>query len=259
MNIIQMMERTDFYNDRYKSARFADSNYMDAFNSAAQALFKDKTDNKKIRRPYSFQSSEQMNRELYTLIKTATIVPTGDVVVYPADFEYYAKLSTTISGTTMFCRPATLNEIGPLEQHPLRKPSPSKPYYIETATGLQIYYGIGTFTSSSLTYLKTPNVMSIGNEDDKITAGGAVLTNGVTYMVYADCVQNGTTYYAGETFVAAGTSLTSGIVILNSLIVNCDFPVIVQDEICKKASDIMNGTIEDYNKAMFMQKQTESQ
>ena len=69
MNIIQMMERIDFYNDRYKSARFADSNYMDAINASVNSLFKDKTDNKKQFRRYSFQSNELVRRELYTLIK----------------------------------------------------------------------------------------------------------------------------------------------------------------------------------------------
>ena len=255
-----MMERTDVFMDRYKSARFADSNYMDAFNSAILALFKDKTDNKKQFRKYSFQSNEQVRRELYTLIKTATIVPTGDVVVYPADFEYFGDLFTTVSGNTTYCRPANLNEIGPLLEHPLRKPSPSKTYYIENSTGLKIYYGTGTFTSSALTYLKTPDTVSIGTESDKINPGASVLTNGQDYIVYSPtAVQNGVTYYVGDTFTASGTSLTSGIVILESNIVNCDLPENVHDEVCKAAAQLLQGTIEDYNKAAFLQKEIEKQ
>lgn len=254
-----MRDRTDFYNDRYKSPRFSDSNYMDAFNSAINMLFKDKTDNKKIFRRYSFQSNEQVRRELYTLIKTATITPTGDNVVYPGDFYYFGEMNTVVSGIVTYCKPANLNEIGPLLDNPFRKPTPFKTYYIENSTGLQVYYGTGTFTSAVLTYLKTPNTVSIGTEGNKITAGLNVLTAGQVYMVYEDAVSNGVTYYSGQTFTAAVTSLTSGIVILNSIIVNCDLPENVHDEVCKMASEIMNGTIEDYNKSAFMNKEIEKQ
>lgn len=259
MNAIQLRDRIDFYNDRYKSPRFADSNYMDAINSAINMLFKDKTDNKKVFRRYSFQSNEQVRRELYTLIKTATITPVSDVVTYPADFYYFGEMNTVVDGVVTYCKPTNFNEIGPLLVNPFKKPTPNKTYYIENNVGLQVYYGSGTaFTSAVLTYLKTPNTVSIGTEGDKISAGGT-LTNGSTYMVYSDCVQNAVTYYSGQTFVAVGTALTSGTVILNSIIVNCDLPENVHDEVCKLASHIMNGTIEDYNKSAFMEKETEKQ
>lgn len=260
MNAIQLRDRIDFYNDRYKSPRFADSNYMDAINSAINMLFKDKTDNKKVFRRYSFQSNEQVRRELYTLIKTATIVPTGDVVVYPADFYYFGEMNTTVDGVSNYSKPTNFNELGPLLDNPFKKPSASKTYYIENSTGLKVYYGSGTsFTSASLTYLKVPNTVSIGTESNKITAGNPVLTIGLTYIVYADAVHNGVTYYSGQTFAATATSLTSGTVILYSLVTNCDLPDNVHDEVCKMASEIMNGTIEDYNKSAFMQKEIEKQ
>jgi len=260
MNAIQMMERTDVFMDRYKSARFADSNYMDAFNSVVLSMFKDKTDNKKLFRKYSFQSNEQVRRELYTLIKTATIVPTGDVVVYPADFEYYGDMNVTINGVEDYCRPTNFNEIGPLQGNPFRKPKATKPYYIENSTGLKVYYGLGSFTSATMTYLKTPNTISIGTDSNKINPGGAVLTSGVVYVVYSPtAVHNGTTYYVGQTFTATATSLTSGIVILNSVLVNCDLPENVHDEVCKSAAQLLQGTIEDYNKSAFLQKEIEKQ
>lgn len=260
MNAIQMMERTDVFMDRYKSARFADSNYMDAFNSVVLSMFKDKTDNKKLFRKYSFQSNEQVRRELYTLIKTATIVPTGDVVVYPADFEYYGDMNVIIDGVEDYCRPTNFNEIGPLQDNPFRKPKATKPYYIENSTGLKVYYGSGTFTSATMTYLKTPNTISIGTDSNKINPGGAVLTIGLVYVVYSPTVvHNGTTYYVGQTFTATATSLTSGIVILNSVLVNCDLPENVHDEVCKSAAQLLQGTIEDYNKSAFLQKEIEKQ
>jgi len=260
MNAIQMMERTDVFMDRYKSARFADSNYMDAFNSVVLSMFKDKTDNKKLFRKYSFQSNEQVRRELYTLIKTATIVPTGDVVVYPADFEYYGDMNVTIDGVEDYCRPTNFNEIGPLQDNPFRKPKATKPYYIENSTGLKVYYGSGAFTSATMTYLKTPNTISIGTDSNKINPGGAVLTIGLVYVVYSPtAVHNGATYYVGQTFTATATSLTSGIVILNSVLVNCDLPENVHDEVCKSAAQLLQGTIEDYNKSAFLQKEIEKQ
>jgi hypothetical protein len=260
MNIIQMMERIDFYNDRYKSARFADSNYMDAINASVNSLFKDKTDNKKLFRRYSFQSNEQVRRELYTLIKTSTIVPTANKnVVYPVDFYYFGNMYTTVDGNVVYCKPTNLNEIGPLQVDPFRKPSSKKTYYIENKVGLDVYFGTGTFTSASLTYLKTPDLVSIGTESDK-KYPASTLTSGVQYIVYEDCVFNAVTYYTGSIFTASVTAaLTSGIVIPNSVIVNCDLPENVHDEVCKMASEIMNGTIEDYNKSTFLQKEIEKQ
>jgi hypothetical protein len=260
MNIIQMMERIDFYNDRYKSARFADSNYMDAINASVNSMFKDKTDNKKQFRRYSFQSNEQVRRELYTLIKTSTIVPTANKnVVYPIDFYYFGNMYTTVDGNVVYCKPTNLNEIGPLQVDPFRKPTPKKTYYIENKVGLDVYFGTGTFTSASLTYLKTPDLVSIGTESDKIYPGGAVLTVGDDYIVYEDCEHDNTIYYAGSIFTATLTSLTAGIVIPTSVIVDCDLPENVHDEVCKMASEIMNGTIEDYNKSVFLQKEIEKQ
>ena len=259
MNIIQMMERIDFYNDRYKSARFADSNYMDAINASVNSLFKDKTDNKKLFRRYSFQSNEQVRRELYTLIKTSTIVPVGVNVTYPADFYYFGNMYTTVDGNVVYCKPTNLNEIGPIQVDPFRKPTPKKTYYIENDLGLDVYFGTGNFTSATMTYLKTPDTVSIGNEDDKVYPGGAVLTIGDDYIVYEDCVHNSVNYYVGDIFTATATSLTSGIVIPVTVIVNCDMPENIHDEICKMASEIMNGTIEDYNKSVFLQKEIEKQ
>lgn len=260
MNAIEMMERIDLYNDRYKSARFADSNYMDAINASINSVFKDRTDNKKIFRKYSFQSSELTRRELYTLIKTSTVVPTGDTVVYPNDFYYLGNLFVTIDGTSQTAKPTNFNELGVLLLNPFRKPSSDKPYYIENSTGLEVYYGDGTFSSSSITYLKIPNTVSIGTEGNKITSGATALTNGQTYIVYSPtAVQSGTTYYVGQTFVASGTSLTSGTVILYSNVTNCDLPDNMHDEICKMASELMQGTIEDYNKSAFLQKEIEKQ
>lgn len=260
MNVIQMRDLIDFYNDRYKSPRFADSNYSAAINAAIIYLFKDKTDNKKLFRKYSFQSNEQVRRELYSLIKTVTIVPTGDVVVYPADFDYLGDLMVTINGAVQYVKPTNFNEIGPLQQDPFRKPSVTKPYYIENNVGLVVYYGgSGSFSSSSLTYLKKPNTVSMGIETDKISPGANVLTNGTSYVAYTDAVQNGVLRPSGTQFTATGTSLTSGTVIPFSILVNCDLPESVHDEICKVSSEIMNGTIEDYNKANFMQREVEKQ
>mgnify|MGYP003552418257 FL=1 len=260
MNAIQMMERTDVFLDRYKSARFADSNYMDAFNSVCISMFKDRTDNKNLFKKYSFQSNEQVRRELYTLIKTATIVPTGDVVVYPIDFEYYGDMNVVIDGVTSYCRPTNFNEIGPLKLNPFRKPKATKPYYIENSTGLKVYYGSGTFTSAIMTYLKTPNTVSIGTESNKINTGGAVLAINSVYIVYSPtAVHDGVTYYVGQTFTATATSLTSGIVILNSVVVNCDFPENVHDEICKRAAVLLKRSIEDFNASVILEKDAEKQ
>jgi len=74
------------------------------------------------------------------------------------------------------------------------------------------------------------------------------LQNGVVYIAYEDSVHNGVTYVSGTIFSAMSTTLTSGMVIPNSVIVNCNLPEKIHQEVMRTASQIMNGSIEDYSK-----------
>lgn len=220
----------------------------------------DRLDNIKKPKRYSVDSVQRVRDELYTLIPpTLSIVPVGNVVAFPSDYNYFLRLDCVIDGKTYFARPTTFNELGVLSINPFKKPSNTKPYHYQNASGLNIKRGAGgSFTSALLDYVKNPAVVSIGNEGDKISSGAAVLTVGVQYMVYEEAVHAGLTYAEGQIFTATAPVLTSGIVIPNSVIVNCDFPVKLHEEVTIIASAVMNGTVSDFSKKQDLEKDAQA-
>lgn len=250
MNALQMRLKIDELNDRVKSPRFVDNKYYSAINQAIELTINDRIENIKIDKKYSLQSIQRIRDELYTLVKTGTIIiPIADVLPFPADYYYFLYLECTINGSVNYARPTDYNKIGPLKSNSFKYPSAVKPYYNEVGNGLKIDYGSGTFTIGVLDYIKLPNTVSIGNEGNKITSAGPTLNLGSNYYVYDEAVHNGITYYDGELFIATATSLlTSGTVIESINVVNCDLPELLQNEIIRMASAIMNGTVEDYSK-----------
>lgn len=250
MNGIQMIEQIAFLNDRESSPRFEDDAYMKAINEAIIMILEDRLDNIKKPKRYSFEQVQRVRDELYTLVPpTTSIVPVGNTVSYPADYNYFLKLQCTIDGVTNYSRPTSYNESGPLLDNPFKKPSNTKTYFDQNKDGFFIYRGAtGSFTAALLDYIKNPDTVSIGNESNKIGSGPAVLTIGVTYIVYEQAVHAGTTYVEGQTFTASSTVLSSGVVIPNSVLVNCNLPLKIHQEVCRLAAAIMNGTIEDLMK-----------
>jgi len=250
MNIVQMYFNASILNDRESSARFLDEQYMYAINAAIVMTIEDRVDNIKKPKKYSLESVQRVRDELYTLIPpTSTIVPVGNVIAYPLDYSHFLKLQVVIDGETSWVRPTNYNESGPLADNPWKKPSNTKPYFDQDNAGIVIYRGAtGSFTSALLDYLKTPAKATMGNETNKILPGALVLTIGLVYVAYDDSVHNGVTYVTGTTFTAVSTVLTSGTVILYSLVTNCDLPEKIHGEVVRLASAIMSGTISDMDK-----------
>lgn len=245
-----MREAIDKLIDRVKSPRFNDDNYYDAINQAITMMVDDRVENIKKQKKYSFQSTQRLRDELYTLVvPTAAFAPTGITLAFPNDYLYLLAINNVINGTRGICRPTTFNEKELVKRNPFKWPTDEKSYYIENSAGWEFIIATGaTFSSCELDYMKKPNVVSIGNENDKINAGAAVLTVGQVYMVYDEAVHNSVTYYEGDTFTAANAVLDSGTVILNSLITSSDMPEKLHEEICRGAGAIMNGTVEDWRK-----------
>lgn len=259
MNAIQQREAIDKLIDRTKSPRFSDNNYYDAINQAIKLILNDRVENIKKRKKYSVQSSQRLRNELYTLVPpTVTIVPTGSLVAFPTDYFYLLGMTNTINGETESCFPTNHNESGLLERNPFKRPKSYKSYYQENNLGWTISLPAAvTFSASLVDYIKIPKTVFIGYENNKIIAGAVVLVIGSTYIVYDEAVHNGTTYYEGQTFVATATSLTSGTVILNSIIVNCDMPDVLHDEINRGAAQILMGEVEAWNKEMNLKNQNQ--
>jgi hypothetical protein len=270
MNAIQTMLRVEFYNDTTRSARFFYSDINKAVNDAIE-LFTTKTlgidaDGN----PQTFQLTQGIRDELYTLIKTATPAITAGTAIttrvgaytpnhvnYPTDYRNLVELAVLIDGYSSYSRPTNYNEIGPMLENVFLKPSNQKTYYNEDSTGFTIWRGTGgTFSSATLTYIKTPNTFSCGNESLLINAGTSI-SNGAVYIAVNDSVHAGVTYIAGTQFTSSSTVLTSGTVILASNTTPIELPEKTHDEIAKIASGILLGITSDYPKSQFVERESQ--
>jgi hypothetical protein len=257
LNAIEMRVRIDSRIDRVRSPRFKDDSYYDAINEAIEAYIEDRTHNIKQKKTYSAESFQRVRDELYTLYKIDTGAPVGNVVAYPSDFYGYLLMYATIAGERQWCRPTDHNQLGPLLEHSFRKPSDTKPYFLQDLLGLTVQRGTaGAFSAHELHYIKAPAIVSIGDESDKLTSG-ATLTNLIVYYVNDEAVYNGTTYYPGDTITGTGTALTSGTVIASTNVTDCDLPDRSHKEIYQRAANIMMGVTEDYNKKQDIEKDVE--
>lgn len=251
MNAIEMQVNIEQLIDRTRSARHSDRSYFSAVNEAVWLIVKDRVESIRLPRRYSVQTAQRIRDELYTIYKSAAPSIGGtdkDIVLYPTDYFYYLLLYVTISGKKLWCRPTNYNEVGPLTDNVFSKPSNIKPYFNEISTGFKVLAKTTNVVSSAeLWYVKNPATVAIGEERDKLTTG-ATLTNTITYYVYEQAVYAGVTYYPGEIITGTGAALTSGIVIINTKVVNCDLPVNMHNEVCMKAAAILSGKVEDFNK-----------
>jgi hypothetical protein len=262
MNAIQLKNRVDFYLDMTRAARFTFAEYNIAVNDTIEKFVTETMGDPSHRTPENFQWVQQLRDDLYTLLKTAaptlasgtsitTPYYTSGVSTYPNPADYYALVRLTLitSGKTIYARPTSENEIGPLLEDSFRHPSDVKVYYTEDSTGVRIYRGTTAPTSASLTYIKTPATFSCGAETQLIDGGPAVtLTNAATYYATEVSVYNGVTYQIGATItgVAGLVYLTSGQVILVSNTTPCDLPDRTHEEIAKRAAATMLLTTANY-------------
>lgn len=269
MNAIQILERVYLYMDTTRNARFNFTDYSKAVNDAIEKFVIDQFGNEANQGAYSFQSNQQIRDNLFTLIKTATpTITTGTTITTdygastpnhinnPTDYFCLIAIQTLIGGITTYARPTTYNELLPLIEDSFKQPTNSRPYYIEDATGYNIYRGTtGTLTTATLTYIKEPATYSCGTEGQLIDDGVGVLTIGLDYIATQTSVNAGTTYNPGDQFTAAGTTLTSGQVILASNTTTCDLPEKTHEDIAKMAAAILSGTVSDFNRSAFAGKE----
>ncbi len=268
MNAIQILERVYMYMDTTRNARFSFLDYNKAINDAILKFVDDKFGDIQGKNEYGFELLQQIRDDLYTLIKTSspavtTLTPvTNDYytsivnhVNDPVDYYEFVSLQTLISGKTTYVRPTTYAELLPLLEDSFKHPTNKEPYYVDDSTGYQIYRGdSGTLTSATITYIKVPATYSCGNESQLINTGGT-LAIGTDYIAIETSVNAATTFQPGTQFTAAGVTLTSGQVILASNTTTCDLPDKVHNEIAKTAASILSGTVSDYQRSGFTEKE----
>lgn len=243
--------------DVTRNARFQRYEYDNAFNSAIKN-FIDSITGTEAEGVSNYQINQIYQDNLYSLQKTQSAAPSSDIALFPADYRSLDSIFATIGGISYYCRPTTQNKLGPLLIDSFRKPSDTKPYYLQNTTGFTIYHGAGTITNVDLNYIKSPAIFSIGKDSQLIAAGIGVLTVGLSYIATDPSVQNGVQYNIGDQFTAAvTTNLTSGTVILFSNTLTTDLPEKVQEQIAKEASSIMSGNVSDFNRSAFAEKQAD--
>lgn len=254
MNAIQQKERADFYMDRSRAPRFTFNQYNIAFREVIMTYFdKNKTSEIGIR------------DGLYTLLTTVT--PTVTTVTsastytisrfsYPADYHFLNYMNVYVDSELARVLPIKGDEINPVLIDSFKKPSNTKIYQKEDATGYLLYRGVGGTCTVNYTYLKAPAAFYIGNESDLITAGTS-LALATGYTAVEESVVAGVTYDPGDQFTSAvtPTSLTSGKLILTSILVDCDLPDTVHEDIAKMVAEYMSGTVENFNKSAFAEKE----
>lgn len=238
MNPIEIKQRIEFYIDLSRSPRFNFQDYNMAFNDSMYEYISQQVGLSDQRNPQSVQLIQRIRDNLFTLIKTNNPTPTDGTTLVgqyysskptslpiPSDYDTFLLLQYTISSVTYYARPTTFNELGPLLDDSFNHPTNSMAYFNESTSSLTLWRGTtGTVSSALLTYIKTPNVFSIG-QDNQILPAGTTLTNAITYYALETCVYNGTTYYMGAVITGTGASLTSGTVILVSNTTACELPL----------------------------------
>ncbi len=267
MNALQMKIAIDAIIDRVKSARFDDNQYYMAINQAIIRTINDLTENIKQPKRYSFESSEMLVRDLYSLVAVpVTGVPTGTFIPNPTDIYYTTLLEITTQDN--FTNAQVTNSVyylpfgekGIIDRNPFKKSKLDRTYFTEANNGFNLTIPPNTTAISyTLNYIKYPANVSIGNEGDKIGAGGTLVV-GNDYYVYPDdntrnAVSGGVTYYDGTLFTATNNLLTSGVVIPAGVVVNCDMPPVTHDELNRLASAIMLDSLENYSREGSLERQ----
>lgn len=269
MNAIQIGYAIDFYTNLTHTSRFYNIEKNKAMNDAIMKKIDSITDTAKQNQLSGIDRIQKFRDELYTLLKTSTTAATNiglynddvtiDHINYPADYQTFAALTVTIDNKTTYVRDnMTYNTRGPQLDCSFRKPNNKKPFFLEDATGVLIYRGIGSaITSPKLDYIKQPAVFNMGAENQYIDAGAGVLTIGLSYIAIELSVQNSVTYQPGTQFTAAvTTTLASGQVILASNTTTTDMPEKCQDELAKMAAEILLGVVGSFENSAFVEKET---
>lgn len=256
-----MIEFTSEIVDRVQNSRIDNIRYCNALNTAIEECINKRYDASKIAREFSFERSQKLIDELVTLVvKSAPIAPVNNYIARPANYKHLILNRVTIDGTQHWARPITHSILAGNENNPFKSPKvPKRIFYTQDNTGIELHYGTGSFTSAVITYLKLPDIVTVGFPRDEINAGPSVLTAGLSYSVIEDSVHNGQTYYPGESFVAANTVLTSGQVVLTSVLVNSNMPVELHKEICEVAASKILNDIQSFDSSRAAENQAEKQ
>lgn len=252
MNAIASKERVDSYLDRSRTSRFTFQQYNITFRMVQKKIV-----------DFFKEDSAEVREWLYTLKKDATpsltvLQTTPNYIVnhinYPTDYYYFGVMNVFVDGTLAEVTPTDDDQLNRQLSNTFTSPTNKYIFQREDATGWKVYRGTTGTPSCELSYIKKPSEFYIGNETNLIEEGVGVLTLLTSYTAVEQSVYNGITYNPADVFTTNGISpdLTSGQVILTSILVDSDLPEQTQEKMCWVVAGILSGDISDFNKSMFV-------
>lgn len=254
MNAIALKERIDFYLDRSRTSRFPFNTYNLAVREAQMQYF-----------DFFKDDSKGVRECLYTLkmdvTPTMTVLQTTPNYIvnhidYPADYHYFQVMNIFVDGVLAEVTPTDDDQLNRQLQNTYTAPTNKYIFQREDATGWKVYRGTTGTPTCELTYLKAPSNFYIGNESDLIEEGTGVLTAFTSYTAVEQSEYNGVSYNPADVFTTnSNIDLTSGQVILTSILVDSNLPETVHEDLAKKVASLMSGSISDFNKAGFVEKE----
>ena len=262
MNIVQLIEKVRHLRDITHSPRTTPEKITEDIRTAIDDIIRDRYDNFKLKKSYSFQSTQNLRDQLGDLVKNSgTIVATGTLLPklsFPVDYRHIVVASVNIDNTDYWAIPKTYDELRTLDIDPFQQPSlepPAQVYYNESELGLTVKWGnTGVLMNGYFFYIKEPVQVSYGIEYDSThTFAVATPVIAVEITVYA-----GNTYQIGDAFTIAPLgNITSGLVVAGW--VGTDLPLMLHEEICKKAASVGLMITENWNKTTVIEKESEKQ
>ena len=272
MNIVQIHHKSKFYLDSVRSPRFPHATVNQAINTAIHTIVNDRYDAiRKADREGTFQVSQRLRDEIYTLVYPGTVTPVlgtkrFDIKTAYPDYWLLASMKVTISGKEINTIPLTYDEQNVIENNPFARPSieyPERIYRIEAYDGVTINHGaLGNLTAGNIYYIKEPVLVNLGTVNSSGT-----FSNGDQIICYMDGqigyydgggnLYNTVTLLEGEELTIDTPGGYAGILtgIYVTGFTNCDLPSMLHEEICKEAAKVLSGTVENYDRVKDLDQQ----
>ena len=271
MNIVEMHNVVSSITDQVSRTRFEDWQIDQAINFASENIVKNRYDKESVRGldQMYFDKNAQVRDELRNSIKSEKINMSNNTIPkssLPDNYWIMVDLEVKFEdGKISYPYPVSYNQSRSLNKDPYLRPNNEEPLrcYIKEVDGdKQIIhnreYNVNQVT---LYYLAHPKKVTIGerytfNEEKGSKYG---FTGSIRFVAGSrlklDHDYVGTYYIAMYEIPNINMALTTitGILYLDSSLVNSDLPDILHQEICNDAAQILLQQASDYKKSQSLQ------
>lgn len=256
MNTFELYDRVKSYTGRDgRTARWDRNRHLDNFiNVAIDAVVKDRYDNIKKNRRYSFDVFSRIKAELYTIVRRSASLNNAlngrnYIAVLPTDYLYEAGVEIVYDdGTRRFSENLSFNEMPSVSENSLKRPTKEYPGHLFHSGGMEVQIGgDGVISLVLLDYLVQPHRVSSGVEITNATA----TTIGLNYYVNTGSITMNTVVYTrGQVFIADDVVFTGSGTLISY--VDTDLPVALHEEICKVAAGLLMESVNNFSKGQAL-------